>query len=102
MGRSGYLDSQINHGVCLSGARPGGGVLWYDFAFDNPRNPDVRGVPVSRIRQLFPEGAVLARRITLAPPLARFLTRVHPQLYTAANVLPFLRTHVLCWIRKDA
>lgn len=83
-------------------AKPGGGVLWYDFTFDNPRNPDVRGVPVSRIRQLFPEGAVLARRITLAPPIARFLTRVHPQLYTAANVLPFLRTHVLCWIRKDA
>ena len=81
--------------------RPGGGVLWYDFTFDNPLNPDVRGVPVPRIRQLFPEGTVFARRITLAPPIARLLTRVHPQLYTAANLLPFLRTHVLCWIRKN-
>src|SRR5262247_142314 len=34
--------------------RPGGGVLWYDFTVDNPRNPDVRGVPVSRIHELFP------------------------------------------------
>src|SRR3990167_9533297 len=23
--------------------KPGGGVLWYDFTFDNPRNADVRG-----------------------------------------------------------
>ena len=25
--------------------KPGGGVLWYDFTVDNPRNADVRGVP---------------------------------------------------------
>src|SRR5512139_3268436 len=25
--------------------RPGGGVWWNDFTRDNPRNPDVRGVP---------------------------------------------------------
>ena len=37
--------------------RPGGGVLWYDFTFDNPRNPDVRGVPLARVRELFPHGA---------------------------------------------
>ncbi|MEO8079830.1 MAG: class I SAM-dependent methyltransferase, partial [Caldimonas sp.] len=34
---------------------PGGCVLWYDFTVDNPANPDVRGVPVARIRALFPE-----------------------------------------------
>ncbi|MEO7245143.1 MAG: class I SAM-dependent methyltransferase, partial [Rubrivivax sp.] len=28
--------------------RPGGAVLWYDFTVDNPRNPDVRGVPLRR------------------------------------------------------
>jgi SAM-dependent methyltransferase len=80
--------------------KPGGQVLWYDFTFDNPRNPDVRGVPLARIRALFPEGRVSSRRLTLAPPLARVLTRIHPSLYTCANLLPFLRTHVLCWIRK--
>ena len=80
--------------------KPGGGVLWYDFTVDNPRNPDVRGVPLARVRALFPHGEVQARRITLAPPIARAVTRVHPALYTLFNLLPPLRTHVLVWIAK--
>jgi SAM-dependent methyltransferase len=80
--------------------KPGGGVLWYDFTFDNPRNPDVRGVRLSRVRELFPQGRLRAQRVTLAPPLARALCRLHPALYTAANTVPLLRTHVLCWIGK--
>lgn len=80
--------------------RPGGGVLWYDFTINNPRNPDVRGVPVARIRELFPHGRLQYRRVTLAPPIARAVCRVHPVLYPCFNVLPFLRTHVLAWIEK--
>ena len=80
--------------------RPGGGVLWYDFTFDNPRNRDVRGVPVRRIRELFPAGQLAVRRVTLAPPIARRAAAMHPALYRILNVLPFLRTHVLCWIQK--
>jgi SAM-dependent methyltransferase len=80
---------------------PGGGVLWYDFTFDNPRNPDVRGVPLRRVRELFQQGQVTARRVTLAPPVARRVCRVHPALYTALNSLPLLRTHLLCWIQKN-
>jgi len=80
--------------------QPGGGVLWYDFTVDNPRNADVRGVPLARVRVLFPEASVQAQRITLAPPIARAVTRVHPALYTLFNVLPPLRTHVLAWIAK--
>lgn len=79
---------------------PGGGVLWYDFTVDNPRNPDVRGVPLARIGSLFPHGRVLARRVTLAPPIARHVVRVHPCLYTVFNAVPLLRTHVLAWIAK--
>jgi len=82
--------------------RPGGGVLWYDFTLNNPRNPDVRGVPLARLRKLFPEGRIAHRRVTLAPPLARAVCRVHPSLYTALNALPLLRTHVLAWIGKPA
>lgn len=81
-------------------AKPGGGVLWYDFTFDNPRNPDVRGVPLPRLRSLFPHGRLLVHRVTLAPPVARAIVRVHPALYGALNVFPFLRTHVLCFIQK--
>ena len=81
-------------------AKPGGGVLWYDFTVDNPRNRDVRGVPLARVRALFPHGRVQAQRVTLAPPLARAVTRVHPGLYTLFNALPMLRTHVLAWVAK--
>ncbi len=81
--------------------KPGGGVLWYDFVVDNPRNPDVRGVPLARVRALFPEARVQARRVTLAPPIARAVTRAHPALYTLFNALPPLRTHVLAWIAKS-
>ena len=80
--------------------KPGGGVLWYDFTVDNPRNVDVRGVPLARLRALFPQGRVQAQRVTLAPPVARAVTRIHPGLYTLFNVLPPLRTHVLAWVGK--
>ncbi len=82
--------------------KPGGGVLWYDFTVDNPRNADVRGVPLARIAALFPEARLEHRRITLAPPIARAVCRVHPALYTPFNALPPLRTHVLCWLGKVA
>ena len=80
--------------------KPGGSVIWYDFTVDNPRNRDVRGVPSKRVRALFPGGTMQARRITLAPPIARAVCRVHPSLYTVFNALPLLRTHVLAWIAK--
>ena len=80
--------------------RPGGAVLWYDFTFDNPRNPDVRGVPVRRIRALFPDAAMTVHRVTLAPPLARRAAAIHPALYGVLNRLPLLRTHVLCWLER--
>jgi SAM-dependent methyltransferase len=82
-------------------ARRGGGVLWYDFVYDNPRNPDVRGVPLRRVRELFPEGTVRGWRVTLAPPISRRVTSVHPRLYGVFNALPLLRTHLLCWIAKN-
>ena len=87
-------------GVMWRWLKPGGAVLWYDFAVDNPRNPDVRGVPLARVRALFPHGRLTARRVTLAPPLARLVCAWHPALYTLFNALPLLRTHRLCWIAK--
>lgn len=81
-------------------ARPGGGVLWYDFTFDNPSNRDVRGVPLKRIRVLFPGAQISARRVTLAPPIARRVVHVHPALYGVFNSLPLLRTHLLVWVGK--
>jgi SAM-dependent methyltransferase len=76
--------------------KPGGAIVWYDFTVNNPRNPDVRGVPLSRVRALFPQGHFTARRVTLAPPLARALPAAYPLL----NLLPLLRTHRLVLIEK--
>jgi len=81
-------------------AKLGGGVLWYDFTFNNPYNPDVRGVPLRRVRELFPQGRICAKRLTLAPPISRRVVRVHPSMYHVFNALPMLRTHLLCWIQK--
>ena len=100
---SSLLDDAFQHrlaDVMWRWVAPGGGVLWYDFTVDNPRNRDVRGVPLARVRELFPRGELQARRITLAPPIARAVTRVHPALYTLFNAIPPLRTHVLAWIAK--
>ncbi|HSV68834.1 MAG TPA: class I SAM-dependent methyltransferase [Methylibium sp.] len=80
--------------------RPGGGVLCYDFAVDNPRNADVRGVPLARLKALFPAARCRVRRVTLAPPLARTLGALHPRLPAWLNAPP-LRTHRLGWLSKD-
>ncbi len=80
--------------------KPGGAVIWYDFTVNNPRNADVRGVPLKRLRGLFPQAQISRRRVTLAPPLARALCRLHPSLYSVFNSLPLLRTHVLAWLHK--
>ena len=79
--------------------KPGGLVLSYDFTWDNPANPDVRKVSVGRLRELFPAGELTARRVTLAPPLARRVG-AHPGLYTLLEAVPVLRTHVVAAIRK--
>lgn len=83
-----------------SWVKSGGAVLWYDFVYNNPANPDVRGVPLKRLRKLFPQGEVTVKRITLAPPISRRVSRVYPFAYHVLNAVPWLRTHVLCWIGK--
>jgi SAM-dependent methyltransferase len=100
---SSILDEAFRQGLADAmwrWVRPGGAVLWYDFTIDNPRNTDVRAVPLSRLRALFPAAAIDARRVTLAPPLGRQVVRLHPAAWRLFNALPLLRTHVLAWVGK--
>jgi hypothetical protein len=76
--------------------RPGGLLLWYDLAVNNPRNRDVRGVPRPEVQQLFPHARISFRRVTLAPPVARRLWR----FYHWIN-LPWLRTHLVAVAAKE-
>ena len=77
---------------------PGGGVLVYDFVVNNPQNPDVRKLPLSELRTLFPEARLHSRRLTLAPPIARRLPA--GLIAPAALLLPPLRSHRLTWAVK--
>jgi SAM-dependent methyltransferase len=81
--------------------RPGGAILWYDFMYDNPGNPDVRGIKAAEIRALFPHFDIRLRRITLAPPIARRLPeRLLPVVYPLLSAIPILRTHYLGLLHK--
>ena len=82
--------------------KPGGGVLWYDFTVNNPANPDVRGVPVAEVHELFPQAVLHVKPITLAPPIARRVCAKRPWLYHVFNAMPALRTHALIWAAKPA
>ncbi|ASW56890.1 class I SAM-dependent methyltransferase [Plantactinospora sp. KBS50] len=76
--------------------RPGGLLVWYDMAVGNPRNPNVRGLPLREVRDYFqPLRPVLARRLSLAPPLSRMLTaRSWAAARFVETTLPFSRTHL--------
>jgi len=86
-------------GEMLRVIRPNGLVIWYDFHVDNPRNPDVLGVRKNEIRQLFPGCQIQHRRITLAPPIGRFVGRYSPLLYTLLSKTRILCTHYLSLIK---
>lgn len=81
--------------------RPGGAILWFDFVFDNPRNPDVKGVRVRDVQKLFPDFVMHGRKIVLAPFIARKLpVFTVPVLYPLLNIFSFLRTHYLALLIK--
>lgn len=80
--------------------RPGGAILWYDFRYNSPFNPHVRGVTASRLSLLFPGFSQDLVSATVAPPLARRLGVMARPLYQALSRLPFLHTHYVGLLRK--
>ena len=81
--------------------RENGMILWYDFFYNNPANPDVRGVRKAEIKKLFPDCRYKFARITLAPPIARRLVSVSWGLCTFLESLQLFNTHYLAAIRPD-
>jgi ubiquinone/menaquinone biosynthesis C-methylase UbiE len=101
--------SVLDHGLKVEIAReinrvlaPGGRFLWYDFALNNVMNPDVRGIPLAEVRQLFPNFSITSRKITLAPPIGRAIGRCGPAIYHLLSRLRPLCTHYLCLLKKKA
>jgi SAM-dependent methyltransferase len=97
------LDARMKQQVAsemLRVVRSDGLILWYDYHVNNPWNPDVQGVKKREISHLFPECRIDLRRITLAPPLARWIA---PRSWLLAGLLekiPLLCTHYSGVIRK--
>lgn len=100
---SSVLDPAVRQRIAAEMARvlkPDGVVLWYDFFYDNPWNPDVRGVRAAELRRLFPGFAADLRRVTLAPPLARLVAPISLPLARLLSRLRVLNTHYLAVLRR--
>jgi len=100
---SSILDDGMAENVAREAIRvlqPGGAILWYDFRYDNPRNPHVRGVRRRRIVKLFQGLDLHLRTLTLLPPLSRRLGRLTPVLYPVLVKVPPLRTHYLGLLKR--
>jgi ubiquinone/menaquinone biosynthesis C-methylase UbiE len=97
------LDSGMKRRIALEALRvlrDEGMVLCYDFRYDNPKNPDVKGIKKRELMELFGDSTYDFRLVTLAPPLAQ---RLAPISWVACEILagiPFLRTHYFVVIRK--
>jgi len=74
---------------------PNGVVIWYDLAFDNPANPNVRGIKRYEVNDLFPSLDCELERITLAPLIARAVVPTSANVGAILEALPFLRSHLI-------
>ena len=122
---SSILDLEIARHVAREMCRvlkPGGVVVHYDFQYNNPWNPNVRGVKRAEVEGYFDgfrggwkrqqhkaesrkQKAEIKpeidgfyggwKRLTLFPPLARRLGFLTPVLYPVLVALPLLRTHLM-------
>jgi|SRR5215831_8720524 len=99
------LDSRVRRGVANEITRvlvPKGALLWYDFAVNNPANPNVRAVKSRELKRLFPDMSGRIFSCTLAPPVARFVTPRSWVLATMLEGIPLFRSHLLAVFIKKA
>ena len=96
------LDNDVRAQVAAEMGRvasPGGIVLWYDFRYNNPSNPNVRGVGARALQSLFPGRRIQRQSVTLAPPIARRLVPRAWPLAALLERLQVLNTHYLAVIQ---
>lgn len=79
---------------------PGGALLCYDFAFNNPKNPNVRKISRKELKELFPDLNGNIRSLTLAPPIARVVAPRSIVLAYILQEIPFLQTHLMAVLKK--
>lgn len=100
---SSILDNRVRCLIASEAVRvmaTGGALLWYDFAYNNPRNSQVRKIDRGELKRLFPGLRGQVRSITLAPPLARFVAPKSWPLAVLLETVPVLRTHLVAVLIK--
>lgn len=100
---SSILDDALRRRIAcemLRVLKPRGAVLWYDYFF-NPTNAQTRGIGKRELRALFPKCSFHVWRVTLAPPLARWVAPRSMAWCARLNRLPWLRSHYLALVIKD-
>jgi ubiquinone/menaquinone biosynthesis C-methylase UbiE len=80
--------------------RSGGYFISYDFAYSNPSNSNVRGIPRRELAGLLDPCVLRFSRLTLAPPIGRPVAKLSPFLYRTLAAIPLLRTHYFCFAQK--
>ncbi|MEE9442257.1 MAG: class I SAM-dependent methyltransferase [candidate division Zixibacteria bacterium] len=78
--------------------KPGGYILWYDFRYNNPKNPYTRAIGKNELHELFAPLPVQLKTITVFPPLARKMPAAGVPLLKFINLFSMLRTHYLALI----
>jgi len=100
---SSILDQRMKQHIAsemLRVVKADGAILWYDFHVNNPVNSDVEGIKKQEIFRLFPGCKIELWRITLAPPLVRFLAPCSWILCYLLGQFKIFNTHYLGIIRK--
>jgi 2-polyprenyl-3-methyl-5-hydroxy-6-metoxy-1,4-benzoquinol methylase len=81
---------------------PGGHLLWIDF-WINPFNPRTVPMHIHTVRHLFPTARmVYHRRITLAPPVGRVLSRISDSIIPMLESVKVFNVYHFIVLRNDA
>ncbi len=100
MAISSILDEEVRRRVAaemIRVCRPSGVVISYDF-ITNPTNVHTRGVGRNEIRRLFPDCKVRTHRLTLAPPIARWIAPRSRRMAALLGAFPPLQTHLMAFV----
>ena len=101
---SSILDADVRRAVAREMARvvrPTGLMIWYDFRYPSPKNPDVHPIGLSELNELYRGWEVSPKSMTLLPPLSRKLARVSFCACRCLEMLvPPLRSHYIAALRK--
>jgi SAM-dependent methyltransferase len=99
---SSILDKEFQRKVmqkCYALLKPDSYLLIYDFVFNNPQNPDVKGISLPFLKQTEKWKKLTFKRVTLAPPIARRLSKF-PFLVNILTRMKVLNTHVIGFLQK--